>query len=206
MGSCRFKEHSTGIRTQFSDFIFRNANFFTFGTFSLSLSLSLYIYIYIYIKLQSAQYRHRKQRADNGKSTKKVIYESCKAFVTRRIEHWRLKQILRKQDSISDSYTLLPEHIGNICSMVCLSKAGLTCRMRTHDSKLSKTVYTKVSQQQPTGNSCQFCEKVWGSPADLRSHIGVYRINVNGKNSQLIWHKCNDILDLRSHMFSHRYS
>ena len=134
----------------------------------------------------------------NQSTQKKVIYKSSKAFVTRRIEHSRLKRILRKQDSISDSYTLHPEYIFNICNRVCLSKTKLTSRMSTHDSKLSKTLYTKVLQQQPTGNSCQFCEKVWRSLVDLRSHIKMHRININGKDSQFICHAynraCRDII------------
>ena len=56
---------------------------------------------------------------------KKVIYDGCKAFEARRIEHSILKRALQKQDLTSVLETFQPQEICNICSQVYLSKAGL---------------------------------------------------------------------------------
>ena len=43
----------------------------------------------------------------------------------------------------------------------------------------------QVFQQPPTGNSYQFCDKLCGSTAGLRSYVRVHNNNDNGKK-QLI--------------------
>ena len=65
---------------------------------------------------------------------------------------------------------------------VSLSKAGLANYMGSHDTKLSKTRFPKVFQQQPTKNSYQFYNNVWGSSVNLRSHMRVNGSNFNGKD------------------------
>ena len=62
-----------------------------------------------------------------------------------------------------------------------LSKTGLAYH-RSHKSKLSKVYFTKVHQPQPTGNSSQFCHKIYDSEAGLRSPMAVYKANNNEKN------------------------
>ena len=122
---------------------------------------------------------------------KKIIRESCKEFEARRPEHFISKQALRKQELTSVPDISQTEDVYYIYSRSVCPKAGQACHMRFHGSKLSKTCFTKVFQQQPTENSCQFCDKVCGSIVDLRSHIKVHEKNVNGKDSSLICQICN---------------
>ena len=53
---------------------------------------------------------------------KKVIYDGCKTFEIRRIEHPVLKRALRKQDLTPASDTFQPEHIRDIVGSVCKKK------------------------------------------------------------------------------------
>ena len=93
------------------------------------------------------------------------------------------------------------EHVCNICSRVYLSKAKLASHIHSHDNKLSRAHFSKVFQQQPAGNSCQFYKLV------LRSHMKVHGGNVNGRDSYRICHTCNrtckDGRDRRSYIRSH---
>ena len=90
----------------------------------------------------------------------KVIYAGPKVFEVQRIKHFILKLALQKQDLTSVPDTFHPDHVCNICSRVCLSKAGLDSQMKSHDSKQSQAYLTVALPQQPTGNSCQFFDKV----------------------------------------------
>ena len=66
------------------------------------------------------------------------------------------------------------------------SKAELASYMKSHDSKLSETRFTKELQQQPISNSSQFSYKAFGSTESLRNHMKVHRSNVNEKNKQTV--------------------
>ena len=76
-----------------------------------------------------------------------MIYDDCKV---RGIENSILKEILWNKTLTSVS---VPEYICNICSRVCLFKAGLTIHI-SHDSYRLQADFTQVVPQQPTVNSC----------------------------------------------------
>ena len=68
-------------------------------------------------------------------------------------------------------------------NMFLTSVVGLASHMKSIDSKLSKSRFTKVIQQQAIFNTCQFCDKVFGFTAGLKGHVEVHASNVNGKDS-----------------------
>ena len=121
----------------------------------------------------------------------KVIYDGCKVFKGQRIEPSVLKRALQKQDLISVSNTFQLEYICDINNWVCLSKAGLVCHKRHHDSKQSLAHFTLVLPQQLISNLSLFCDKVRGCTACLRSHMRVYSGNVYDKDSYLICNICD---------------
>ena len=82
--------------------------------------------------------------------------------------------------SVSDTFQ--PGHVCNTCSRFCLSKAELNCYIRSHGCIQLQADFTQVLLQQPTENSCQFCDKVYGSTANLRS----YGVNVSAKDSPFL--------------------
>ena len=79
--------------------------------------------------------------------------------------------------------TLHSEHVYNICNKAYLSKARPARHTRSYDSKLLKSCFTKVLQQQPTVNFCQFYDKVYGSTVGFGSLTRLHQRNVSRKDS-----------------------
>ena len=129
---------------------------------------------------------------------------TCKAFEARRIEHFSTTRAFRNQNLIFILHTLLPEKGYNIICRICLSKAS---RKKSSDIKPLKTYFTKVSQQQPTGNSTQFCDKVRESAEGLTIHIRQHSVKSKERpiNSFVTHGVCEDTLNLRSHSLSQKY-
>ena len=112
----------------------------------------------------------------NQSTWKKVIYKAVKGFEEQRIRHSSLKQALWKQDYLS-LYSLKVLVI--IWSKVCLSKVEPANHMRSHDSKLLKTCFTKVLQQQPTGNFDQFLSRsMWVYSRFEKSYKGEQAVSM----------------------------
>ena len=132
------------------------------------------------------KYNLRELSIDNAAWEQKTINRSTwKKVINKTVKHGESnteKWTLRKQDLTSISDNLQPERVYNICSRACLAKAGLISHMRSRDSILSKTRFTKDFQQQPSGNSSQFCDKVCRSTTGLRSHMKVLEGNINRKD------------------------
>ena len=101
-----------------------------------------------------------------------------------------LKRAHRKQDLTSVRDSFQTDYVWSIYSRVNLFKFGFVDYMRSHDSKQSQTDFTQVLQQQPTCNSCQICDKVYGSAACLRSLIRVLVINVHAEDYSFFSHIC----------------
>ena len=140
----------------------------------------------------------------NQSTWKKVIYRNLKAFEVHRIKHSSMKKrILEARLNLCLWHFTSRTCFFNICSTVCWSKATLASHMSSYDFKLTKIRFTKGFQQQLTGNSCQFCEKVGGCAAGLRSHMRVHVAYATGHaRIQLAWAVCynccyNEIIRLK---------
>ena len=101
----------------------------------------------------------------NQSTWEKMIYESSKAFEERRIKHSSLKRAHRKHDLTSVPDTLQLEHACKICRRVSVSKMVVASYMKSHESKLPETRFTKICIYQPllSGQDvtqCQFLSRV----------------------------------------------
>ena len=113
-----------------------------------------------------------------------------------------MKRALRKQDPSNIPYSFQTEYVCDICNRACLSKAG---HMRLHDGKQSQADYAEILPQQPTGFTCQFCDKICRSEARLKSHhTRVHKdyVNVNNKDKSCV-PLCNKTCESEAGLLSH---
>ena len=79
--------------------------------------------------------------ATNRPTWRRLVYEGCRSFEAKRLEHSILKRALRKQHTsgaLETLRTLQPNHLCDVCGRVCLSRAGLLSHMRSHEAGATK--------------------------------------------------------------------
>ena len=137
---------------------------------------------------------------------RKVIFDGCKAFERKRIEHSNLKRALKKQDTSAIPDGFQSDHICNTCGRVCLSKAGLASHQRSHGNQAQYDY--PDSFPLPPVYRCQVCTKVCKSYAGLKRHMSIHRdVNINIQHNAFSCHRCNKVCKseagLKSHLRAH---
>ena len=114
------------------------------------------------LKAVSIDVEDWEKMTENRSVWRKVIYDGCKGFEARRVDHSIVKRALRKQDASNIPDSFQTEHVCDICSRACLSKAGLVSHMRSHGGKQSQADYAEILPRQPIVFACLFCDKYVG--------------------------------------------
>ena len=125
----------------------------------------------------------------------KIVDNGVKSFENNRVEHEKLKRNVRKRQEI----TIQDNHlICEICSRVCLSKAGLISHTRSHQNQVYE--YDLLC--------CQQCGKTCKSEGGLKRHMRIHDVNNPGPELNHICSKCGrrdfkSKSGLKSHLRAH---
>ena len=149
--------------------------------------------------------------SENRSVWRKLIFDGCKAFEQRRIEHSISKRALRKQDTSAIPEGLQSDHLCNVCGRVCLSKAGLVSHLKSHGGNQSQSDYPGIlPPPEPAHNRCQVCDKVCKSAAGLKNHMRTHKDTANVitiQRNAFSCHLCNKVCKseagLKSHLRAH---
>lgn len=145
--------------------------------------------------------------AANEPEWRKQLLFGVKSAELIRTTHEKLKRAVRKREyvEISDSH-----FVCEICSRVCLSKAGYKSHMRSH------AVRQKVAYDLETESfTCTICHKICKSAGGLTRHMKVHGIvnqvptasNRNRENKcKRCGRVCKSLAGLKSHLRSHTSS
>ena len=113
--------------------------------------------------------------ATNRLTWRRLVYEGCRSFEAKRLEHSILKRALRKQHTsgiLETLCTLQPNHLCDVCGRVCLSRAGLLSHMQFHEAgrPSEKHMFTETGDL-----ACHLCDRMCKSKAGLLSHICAHK-------------------------------
>ena len=104
---------------------------------------------------------------------RRLVYEGCRRFEARRLEHSILKRALRKQHMsgvLATVPTQQPDHLCDVCDRVCLSRAGLLCHMRSYGTRRPDEGHVFTEDL-----ACHLCDRMCKSRAGLLSHIRAHK-------------------------------
>ena len=113
--------------------------------------------------------------ATNRPTWRRLVYEGCRRFEAKQLEHTILRRALRKQHTsgiLETLCTLQPNPLCDVCGRVCLSRAGLLSHMRSHEAKRpsEKHMFTEAGDL-----TCHLCDRMCKSKAGLLSHIRAHK-------------------------------
>ena len=139
---------------------------------------------------------------------RKKVYDGCKAFEKKRIQHCILKRSLRKENIPSIPENIVSDHICNLCRRVCLSKAGLISHQRSHGRNYSQSDHPRHAIQDHTSNTCIECSKICKTKAGLKRHMRTHIDNVvdflrNPLSCHICNRECKSSAGLKSHLRAH---
>ena len=142
---------------------------------------------------------------------RKLIFNGCKDFECKRVQHSELKRALRKQD-----LSMLPVdehkvHQCNKCNRVCLSKAGLVSHMRSHDEN-PVVQYYQTKDTSESEACCQLCGKICKTNSGLKRHMKIHKesgvsavpLQKKSFNCPLCPMVCKSEAGLKSHFRKHK--
>ena len=139
----------------------------------------------------------------NETEWKSAVSVAVAAAESSRIDHEKMKRCARKHEE----FTTSASHLAcDICSRICLSKAGLKSHMRSHENQPAFD-YADIEQFQ-----CSQCNKVCKSSGGLKRHMNMHageqQPSSQGKGKQKINcpkcdKLCNSLAGLKSHMRAH---
>ena len=133
----------------------------------------------------------------------KLLVSGSKVFETSRTNHQKLKRAVRKRENV-----VIPINtfVCEICSRVCLSKAGLKSHIRTH--KKHAPYYYDIAS-----TVCTECSKVCKSVGGLKRHMRIHGIqskhapavktHTHATPCNICGKHCKSVAGLKSHLRSH---
>ena len=128
--------------------------------------------------------------------------KSVAAFEVKRVDHEKVKRAVRKRENVLLQVTNL---VCDVCSRICLSKAGLKSHSRTH-----QTQPVIVYDINPL--NCMSCNKVCKSKSGLKRHMQIHNVEdelatpatgIQNLMCSECGKACRSLAGLKSHIRAH---
>ena len=131
-----------------------------------------------------------------------TIKKAVTTFEVKRVDHEKVKRAVRKRENVLPQG---PNFVCEVCSRICLSKAGLKSHSRTHQTH-------PVIAYDINPLKCMSCNKVCKSKSGLKRHMRIHNqedqlatpaTGIQNLKCSECGKACRSLAGLKSHIRAH---